>query len=218
MNLKIKNEIDKKYDYVEDFYDGIARVRLDNKWGFINENGDTIVEVEYDYVGHYSNNLATVGLNGKYGYVDANGSVVIELKYCETRSFHNDFAKIKLNDEYGYVDTNGDEYFIRQKDNKIYKIKNNKKIAYLEYDENKLYKMFDKNMTYLGLQYKVGEIYKLDINNFELFKNSFYYYKDLINAFKYYPFINCRICEVEPLGEIFIDKIKIIKEIEWVNL
>lgn len=40
--------IDSKFSNAHDFSDGMAAVKIDDKWGFINTNGDMIVPCEYD--------------------------------------------------------------------------------------------------------------------------------------------------------------------------
>jgi len=52
------------------------------KWGFVNKNGDIIVEYKYDFVTEF-NELGFAGImkNGKWGSINLNGEVVIEPIY-----------------------------------------------------------------------------------------------------------------------------------------
>lgn len=53
------------YDEVRDFSEGIAAVRIDNKWGYINENGSQICEIRYEAVGDFQSKLGVVDKEGK---------------------------------------------------------------------------------------------------------------------------------------------------------
>lgn len=66
-------EIPCKYDYAYDFVGGFARVKLNGKWGFIDEWGTIVVPIEYDEVKDFSMGFASVKLNTNWYYVDLNG-------------------------------------------------------------------------------------------------------------------------------------------------
>ena len=84
------------------------------------------------------------------------------------------------------------------------------------------YKAFDKDLMCRGMQYKVGEEYKLE-GDPVLCRKGFHYCGTIKNCYQFYPLTKeTRICEVEPLGEVVSDKenikfctnhIKILKEI-----
>jgi hypothetical protein len=38
------------YEDVQDFDNGLAAVKLDGKWGFIDKTGTMVIKAEYDYV------------------------------------------------------------------------------------------------------------------------------------------------------------------------
>lgn len=73
------------------------------------------------------------------------------------------------------------------------------------------------------MQYEVGKEYKMD-NTPVICSQGFHYCKSMVDCYAFYPMTSdTRICEVEPLGEIVVDKdgikfctnhIKIIREIE----
>ncbi len=72
-----------KYDWVENFHDGFAKVKLNEKWGFINEQGKEICEIKYDMVYCFVNGLLIVKLNGKYGFISEPGKEICELKFLQ---------------------------------------------------------------------------------------------------------------------------------------
>ncbi|EAH8849740.1 WG repeat-containing protein [Campylobacter lari] len=54
------------------FYNDIATVKLNGKWGLINKNGDFIISPIYDYISHLNENFITIQIGNKYGFADKN--------------------------------------------------------------------------------------------------------------------------------------------------
>lgn len=50
-----------------------------NKYGYINESKDLVIEKKYDWAGTFHSDYAVVGLNGKRGLINKNGEIVIPL-------------------------------------------------------------------------------------------------------------------------------------------
>ena len=57
------------YDYVDEYSEGLARVHLNDKWGFIDKSGTLVIPCKYDYSDSFSEGLAKVQLNDKYGFI-----------------------------------------------------------------------------------------------------------------------------------------------------
>ena len=68
--------IREKYDYVGDPYEGLARVRLGDKWGHVNEVGEVTTPLIYDGAGNFCRGLACVRLDNKWGHVNTAGEVI----------------------------------------------------------------------------------------------------------------------------------------------
>ena len=70
--------------------DLIAFKNKDNKWGFINEKGNVVIEPQYVKAKSFSNGLAAV-YNGKYwGFIDKSNQLVIEYQYLDADYFTED--------------------------------------------------------------------------------------------------------------------------------
>ena len=105
-----------KYDNAQaSFSDGLARVKLNGKWGFVNTQGKEVIPLMYDNVDFFSEGLSRVSLGddetGKWGFVNTQGKEVIPLKYDYAWSFHEGLAIVKLSGKKGYVDKEGHEYW-----------------------------------------------------------------------------------------------------------
>ena len=69
------------YDNVNSFSEGLASVKQNGKYGFIDKKGTVIVPLIYDNVNSFSEGLAIVGQNCKYGLIDKKGNIVLPLIY-----------------------------------------------------------------------------------------------------------------------------------------
>jgi hypothetical protein len=118
------NEISKiKYDYVDlseyammdgmthGMTEGMIKVGVKNKFGYVNANGKQITELKYDLVYPFENGRAIVGVNNKFGFIDTAGKEVIPLMYDRIENFGHDFndslVKVKLNYKWGCIDEKG---------------------------------------------------------------------------------------------------------------
>ena len=95
------------YDDIDCLSDGLARVSLNGKWGFIDNTDKVVIPLNYDWVGSFSEGLAAVEHNGKWGFIDNTGKVVIPFKYDWAWSFSEGLARVSQNDKYGFVDNTG---------------------------------------------------------------------------------------------------------------
>ena len=98
-----------KNDYAMDFREGLAKVVLDGKWGYIDKSGKEVIPFKYDDAMSFSEGLAGGNLNGKWGYIDKTGKAVIPFKYDYAESFSEGFAAVYLKGKWGYIDKTGVE-------------------------------------------------------------------------------------------------------------
>ena len=62
-----------KYEYAGGFSDGLALVKLDGKWGFIDKEGHVVIPFEYDDAEDFSEGLAHVEKDGEWFYINQKG-------------------------------------------------------------------------------------------------------------------------------------------------
>ncbi|MDR1983372.1 MAG: WG repeat-containing protein [Prevotellaceae bacterium] len=96
------------YFYVESLSEGLARVELNSKWGYIDETLKEIITCKYDAAKNFSEGLAAVELNSKWGYIDETGELVIPCTYNATWNFSGGLAAVKLNRSWGFIDKTGE--------------------------------------------------------------------------------------------------------------
>lgn len=102
-------------DAVTPFNGDIAAIKKGDKWGFINKNGDLVVDFRNDYVLEtpndypvFYNNRCLVKrlINGvyHYGYIDTHGKEIIAPSFLNASNFKDGYAVVAelLKDSIGY--------------------------------------------------------------------------------------------------------------------
>jgi hypothetical protein len=70
-----------EFDWVDDFHEGRALVRLGGLYGYVDESGRLIARPQYDIAGEFSRGFAQIGVGGKSGLIDLEGRTVLEPRY-----------------------------------------------------------------------------------------------------------------------------------------
>ena len=78
------------------FREGLAPVRLNEKWGLINKEGDTVIEPMFDSPSIVSEGLIAVEKDKKWGYIDTSGSWVVEPQYENAWPFYDGRALVMM--------------------------------------------------------------------------------------------------------------------------
>lgn len=90
------------------FSEGLAKVFVDAKAGFINEKGEIVIEPKFKDAGRFSESLAAVEFeNGKWGYINKTGNVVIEPLFDWALAFRENLALIQISEKWGFIDSTG---------------------------------------------------------------------------------------------------------------
>ena len=99
------------YDRAEPFSEGLAGVRVDGLWGFIDNTGSLVIEPQFERVAWgFSEGLAGVydGQKKKFGFIDKTGNFVIEPKYEFPWKFTNGLARVDMGSSWGYINKTGE--------------------------------------------------------------------------------------------------------------
>ena len=110
---------EKGYEAIEDFHEGLAKVKKDGKWGYINKEGREVIPCKYDFAEGFSEGLAPVekgwetGKGSKWGYINKEGREVIPCKYDSAYDFSEGLAQVIKGDiidgKRGYINKEGRE-------------------------------------------------------------------------------------------------------------
>jgi hypothetical protein len=85
----------------------LVPVKVFNKFGAMDLDGNIVIPVVYDLVSTFSEGLALVGLNGKYGYINKMNERVIPLQFDAGLDFEQGRAVVEKNEKYGLIDRSG---------------------------------------------------------------------------------------------------------------
>lgn len=92
--------IEPKYDYIGSFNDGLSRVSINNKWGYIDESGNTVIKPVYEFARDFHDGYAAVKTRSivgtRWGYINKEGIIVISPKYDEAGEFSNGIAYVRI--------------------------------------------------------------------------------------------------------------------------
>lgn len=93
------------------FPDGetLTYARKNDRMGFVNQQGDWVIEPQYDKARAFRNGLAPVYVGKNWGYINAKGEMVIKPQYPDAEIFSRDgLAPVKVGKEWGFVDASGE--------------------------------------------------------------------------------------------------------------
>ncbi|MGZ3921338.1 MAG: WG repeat-containing protein [Bacteroidia bacterium] len=106
INKENINPFNQFYSDAYPFKNGIAAVKQNNKWNFINRQGQ-LISGNYEEVNELSNEVYVVKLNNKYGAINHFGQLIIEPRFQKLGDFKNEFAYYVEDGKYGFVSKSG---------------------------------------------------------------------------------------------------------------
>ncbi len=90
------------------FSNGLAKITVNGKAGFIDPAGRIVIPAKFRDAGHFSEGLAPFeDKTGKWGFIDPKGKVVILPTFDWALSFREERALIQIKDKWGYIDRTG---------------------------------------------------------------------------------------------------------------
>jgi hypothetical protein len=90
------------------FSEGLARVRVAGRWGFIDANGKMLIKPQFDDAKDFDNGLAAVKSRSDWGYIDKTGKMVIEPQFVyRPGDFVDGLAKVMGQTHAGFIDHAG---------------------------------------------------------------------------------------------------------------
>lgn len=97
-----------KYDDAWGFNEtGLAKVKLNNQFGFVNMKGELVIPFQYTDAQGFYRGLSGVQVNKKWGYIDSTGKMVIPAIYDKVLIYRDGWACVSIGSKWGFVDKNG---------------------------------------------------------------------------------------------------------------
>ncbi len=110
INTKLEWVIEPQLNSGLNFQDnGLVKVKLDDGYGIMDENGKVITTQTFDSINDYENGVAVVYSNQTCGLINEKGKLIAE-DYQKIDIINSQFAKVKKDDKYGYIYLDGKKY------------------------------------------------------------------------------------------------------------
>ena len=105
-----KKNIIPRFDEICDFVDDMCKVKFEDKWGYVDLNGEVVIEEKYDTATDFFYGCAIVSIANRYGVIDKTGKEIIKLQFNDA-TFDYDgnggglgvFIKVLLGTKEGYI-------------------------------------------------------------------------------------------------------------------
>ena len=122
--LILLNGCKKGYDAVGYFQEGLASVKIDNMWGFINDKGENAIPCQFDEVSEFKDGLSYVRVGSKWGLINKTGQEIAPCKYSSIDRFNiigeDTLARVKNAGKTGLINIKGEEVVPCDKYDDIY--------------------------------------------------------------------------------------------------
>jgi hypothetical protein len=133
---KIVLPFQNKYESYGNFTEGLARVRINEKWGYIDKAGLETIKPQFHFAEEFSNDFAIVrNSEDKHGAIDKTGKLIIDYQFCILTKFENGYARFGDHKAYGLIDKTG-KIVVPQDYISIGSVQNNKVKVQIKEGEN----------------------------------------------------------------------------------
>lgn len=90
------------------FSEGKAGVSQNSLYGFIDETGAVVINLQYTVVSGFSEGLAGVRVQKRWGFIDAAGTVMIKPSYVGVKAFQSGLCAVEKGDAWGLINAKGE--------------------------------------------------------------------------------------------------------------
>ncbi len=96
------------FDYIYDFFEGFAHVKLNDKWNFIDRDGKLLSPNQwFDDVSNFFEGVAMVMLNGMFNFIDRTGKILSPNLWFDEAGFNGCILNVRLNDKWYKLNKEG---------------------------------------------------------------------------------------------------------------
>lgn len=95
-----------RYELVESYSNGLARVRMGSMEYYINQKGNQVGNT-FNQVKSFSEGLGAIMINDIWGFMNTKGDIVIDPRYNDVTCFKGGYAAVRNGEAYGIIDTKG---------------------------------------------------------------------------------------------------------------
>ena len=106
--------IEPKYDFVDEFSEGLAVINLEGKVGYITKSADLKIKPQFDDGFSFENGFAVIELNGLFGLINRSGEYIVNPIYDDLGNVNDGLFYFEKNEKIGFFNTIGEEVIFAQ--------------------------------------------------------------------------------------------------------
>jgi hypothetical protein len=99
----------REYEIRKEFSNEMAAVLKDKLWGYINANGDMLIQAQFDDADKFIDGFAPVKIDKFWGYINKKGEFLVPTIFEVAKEFNEGMALVRDHGIYFYINTSGDE-------------------------------------------------------------------------------------------------------------
>lgn len=96
------------YQQASEFKHGVAVVKIDEKWGIINQKGIAVIPPKYDKIESFEDGYAKVRIKGFSGLSNLKGELIVQPDYEFISYAGEGLFRVEQGDKIGYFDVHGE--------------------------------------------------------------------------------------------------------------
>ncbi len=104
---RVLQGLNNNFEELQPMSEGFLGVRINGKYGFVDDWGRLRIANRYDSVTHFSSNMAAVKVMGKWGYINRSERLVVQPRFDCAYPFRGAVAVVKKKGKYGMVNAEG---------------------------------------------------------------------------------------------------------------
>lgn len=95
------------------FHEGLAVIKIKDKFGYIDINGKTVINPQFEGIKNFSDGIAAVSIKkdkdseAVWGYIDKKGKYIINPQFKSANSFKEGMALVGDGKKFGFIDKKG---------------------------------------------------------------------------------------------------------------
>jgi outer membrane protein assembly factor BamD (BamD/ComL family) len=103
----LKLIFDFTYEYADNFYDSLSRVKIRGKYGFINLKNEFVIQPRFDYAEVFKDGKSIVKINDSFGIISLADTFILKPEYTAIGEYNDSLILIAQGYKYGFADDSG---------------------------------------------------------------------------------------------------------------
>jgi hypothetical protein len=89
------------------FSQNLFPIETNDKWGYIDKTGKTIINPVFEQAGAFSEGMALIIKDGKIGYINESGKITIQPQFETASPFSEGVAAVMIENKWGFINRKG---------------------------------------------------------------------------------------------------------------